>query len=204
MGIKANYTIKVPNKTDFLSSIGVDKDSFITVNRGGTFAVLHDFGVKFAADLAKKLENDSNIDTGRLVESMTFQVRRYGMSFVWEFSMYDYYKFIDQDIKAGKFPWDKSKGNTPTSQGNVLYQWVKRNNYKLLGGDAPKDLVKNQLSLAYLIGRNRKLNGRKGSRFFTSTVKDGRIAKLSADLSKALKSDVIINIKEYVKELKKK
>jgi len=205
VGIKANYTIKVPSSTEFLERIGTSKDDFIHVkNRGGVFDVLHTFGTKFAADMAKKLNELNDIDTGKLIESMTFQVKRFGTNYVWEFSMNEYYKWLDAGSKPGKFPWDKSKGLDPTGQGNVLYQWVKRNNYLMTGEGVPKKKLTNQKSLAYLIGRKIKLKGRKGNDFYTSTVNDGRIEKLTKDLSKALKSDVVINIKEYVKELKKK
>lgn len=205
MGIKANYTIKVPTATEFLESIGKSKDDFIhTKNRGGVFDVIHAFGVKFASDLAKKLNELNDIDTGKLIESFDFEVKRFGTNYVWQFSLLDYYKWLDKGSKPGKFPWDSSKGVEPLGKGNVLYHWVKRNNYLMTGEGVPKKKITNQKTLAYLIGRKIKLKGRKGNDFFTSTVKDGRIDKLTKDLSKALKSEVVINIKEYVKEIKKK
>ncbi len=205
MGIKANYKIKVPTKNDFLNDLGTDKDNFVKVNnRGGVFDIIYSFGVDFTNDLAKKLNDLNSIDQGKLIESMDFTIKRFGTVYTWEFSMNEYYKFIDKGVKAGgKFPWDSSKGFEPLGRGNVLYHWVKRNNYLMTGAKAPKKKKTNQSTLAYLIGRKIQRKGRKGNNFFTSTAEDGRIGQLQRDLQKALKLDVTINIKEFIKELKK-
>ena len=200
MGIKANYTIKTPTRLAFLEKIGKSKDNFILQqNKGGVFDIIYTFGADFTKTLADKLQEFNNIDTGKLIDSMDFTIKRFGTDYVWTFSMNEYYKYIDQDRKpGGKLPFEYYKGK------GVLFQWVKRNNYMMTGLKAPKNKKKNQETLAFLIGRKIKLRGRKGNRFFTSTVEDGRISKLSEDLSTALKVDVVIDIKNFVKEIKKK
>ena len=206
MGIKANYTIKTPTRLAFLEKIGKSKDNFILQqNKGGVFDIIYTFGDDFTHTLAKKLQEFNNVDTGKLIDSMDFTIKRFGTDYTWQFSMNEYYKYLDQGTKGGKFPWDLKYGTpkeNPAGKGNVLFQWVKRNNYMLPGKFRTKK--QNQLTLAYLIGMKIKKNGRKGNRFFTSTVEDGRISNLSKDLSKALGVDVVIDIKNFVKEIKKK
>jgi hypothetical protein len=202
MGIK-NGKIKTIKDTDFLSQFGQGRGDFIKVGRkGGVAEILALFGNSFLETLARKLNDSGNIDTGEIIDSMKFTLKRFGRNYSFEFSLNEYYKFIDKDIKpGGKFAWDKSKGIDKDGKGNVLYQWVKRNNYSMSNG--PKNKKQNQLSLAYLIGRKRQKVGRKGNRFFTNTVDDGRIQKLNKDLTKALKTEVTIDIMEFTKELKK-
>lgn len=192
MGIKANYRIKTPTEVEFLRGFGVNPKDFIKVNRrGGVFDILRTFGAEFTADLATKLNDYNNIDTGKLIESMKFSLKRFGTVYSFQFSLNDYYKYLDAGRKAG--------GKMPPP--GVLLAWVKRNNYTMSNG--PKNKATNQKSLAFLIGRKLKLKGRKGNKFFVSTVKDGRIKQLNDDLSKALKTEVTIDIREFVKEIKK-
>lgn len=208
MGIKSNYRIKTPTEVEFLKGFGSEPGDFVKVGRrGGIFDILRAFGSEFTFDLAKKLNDLNNIDQGKLIESMTFRLKRFGKDYTFEFRLNEYYKYLDKGRKpGGKLPFEYHR------QGGVIYEWVKRNNYFIEDGisrktgkpfKAPKGHVNNQIALAAIIGRKIKKFGRKGNKFFTSTVKDGRIKELNADLSKALKTEVTIDIKEFVKELKK-
>lgn len=217
MGIKANYKIKTPNRVGFLNRIGVSKDDFVKKETKGKGAmeIVYRFGVDLQKDLAERLNELRSVDTGDLITSMTFQMKRFGTVLRFSFLLNDYYKFLDKGVKpGGKFPWDSSKGIQPDGQGNVIYQWLKRNNIVMYNRGTVSSIktkrlkVKggkksNQLTLAYLIGRKIQKKGRKGNKFFTTTVKDGRIQKLQEDLSEALKTDIIIDIKDFVNEIKK-
>lgn len=221
MGIKANYRIKSVTKTDFLNSLGDSKDSFLKpTTKGGTFDIIHAFGVDFAGDLAKRLQELNDIDTGDLIDSFKFKIKKFGQKYEFTFNLNDYYEVLDKGRRPGlKYPW-VGTDYSPTSKGNVLYQWVKRNNYLLFNKNVTQNIKtrkfkikggnekltgkeKNQVALAWIIGNRIKKHGTKGNKFFSSTTKDGRIAQLSKDLSIALKTDVIIDIKEFVKEIKK-
>ncbi len=214
MGIKANYRIKPVSKTEFLKNLGASKDDFLKPEtKGGVFDIIQAFGISFANDLAKKLQELNDIDTGNLIDSFNFKIKRFGQNYSFTFNLNDYYKYLDQGRKpGGKFPWDKTKGNDETGDGNVLYQWVKRNNYLMFNKNVTQSIktkkttvrggkVQNQLTLAYLIGRKMQKYGTEGNHFFSKATKDGRIDKLTKDLSIALKTDVVIDIKEFVKEI---
>jgi hypothetical protein len=216
VGIKS-ANIRTIRNIQFLDKIGAgNKDDLIKpTTTGGVLDIVQKFGVKFTNDLAKKLNNLGAIDQGNLINSFDFTYGKEDTKMVFNFSLNDYYKYVDQGVKAGgKFPW-KGTDLTPTGQGNVLYQWVKRNGYKLPQKHTENKslkkkfsvydkLTRNQLTLAYIIGNRIKHKGRKGNKFFTSTVEDGRINKLSKDLSKALGFDVQVEIKNFVKEISTK
>lgn len=216
MGIKS-ANIRTIRNVQFLDKIGAgNKDDMLKpTTQGGVLDIIQKFGVKFTNDLAKKLNNLGNIDQGGLVDSFKFTYAKQNEKLEFDFSLNDYYKYLDQGVKAGgKFPWNGTDLN-PIGQGNVLYQWVKRNGYKLpeknnASGRVKKKfsiydkLTRNQLTLAYLIGMRIKHKGRKGNLFFTSTAEDGRVEKLSKDLSKALGFDVQVEMKNLAKEINTK
>ncbi len=211
MGIKTGKIVTAKN-IDFLNKIGASKNELIKPKTtGGVYEIIQKFGTAFANDLAKKLNAIGSVSTGALIDSFSFKYYDKGTVLEFTFSLNEYYKYLDQGRKAGgKFPWDITKGLDPTGTGNVIYQWVKTNGYSLKKDIVARKshskyspLVRNQLALAYLIGNRMKRKGTKGNKFWTSTVNDGRMAKLSRDLSKALGFEVIINIKNYVNEIKK-
>lgn len=216
MGIKS-ANIRTIRNVQFLDKIGAgSKDDLLKpTTQGGVLDIIQKFGNKFTSDLAKKLDQFGNIDQGNLTNSFRFTYAKQNEKLEFEFRLNDYYKYLDQGVKAGgKFPW-KGTDVTPTGQGNVLYQWVKRNGYKLPEKHTANTslkkkfsiydkLTRNQLTLAYLIGNRIKHKGRKGNLFFTSTAEDGRVQKLSKDLSKALGFDVQVEMKNLAKEINTK
>lgn len=178
-----------------LADFGVNKSSV----KGGKFTglngVLVAFGEKLVADLGKSLAAEKDT-TGALRNSIQFTTKVFGQLYTFELSMLKYYQWVDEGRPAGK------KG--PPIQ--VLKSWISNKNtfnevktkkgLKTLAND-----IQGVNQLAFLIGRKIRKKGIKATHFYSKVVNDGRLKKLSEELTKEAGREIIIDIKHFVNGL---
>lgn len=160
----------------------------------GKFSNVYDFinkwGEDFVSALDKSLDRKKDT-TGALRESIRFQIKIFSEYYQFELNMEDYYKWVDEGRKPGK---------GPPINPNVILKWV---SLKGLSGVVNKKGLKvlstninAAKSAAFLINRKIKRFGIKPTYFFSDVFEDGRIEVLKRELGKALKKDVLVEIRQ--------
>lgn len=149
--------------------------------------VLEGFGSDLVLDLDRALPRSADA-SGRLRGSIRFDLKILGVDYQFKLKLEDYYKFADKGRKPGKMP--------PVSK---IREWMQRKPAHLwfkkpLTGAQIKGLDINSASWAKARAISKR--GVKGTNFYTKTVTQARIDKLKADLEKALKRDVDIELKD--------
>lgn len=168
---------------------------------------LNDFGEQLiqdtAASLRRKKHTDASGQSG-LIGSARFTLRRTGSQLEFIFTMADYWEAVDKGRGKGK--------RQPPIK--PLLDWLARRNvnglaiYRSKLKNPAKSRVKfkdAQRSLAFAIAKDVARKGTirrfgyRGSRFFSELIEDGRLERLSEDLSEIIGEKIEI---ELTKELK--
>lgn len=157
-------------------------------------AYLEEAGKAIVDALGKALPDTSDA-TGALRKSIRFTIQPRGLVYHFELRLADYYEYVDKGRKAGKMP--------PVSS---IIKWiadkkfVMKNNKlqrKTQGGKLKK--VSENLNLttkiAWAIAKKISKHGTRGTNFYTPTVDDW-IENLKKELPKALKRDVLVEVRE--------
>jgi hypothetical protein len=167
-------------------------EKFVSVSE-----VLKKFGKDFVDALGKSLDNKKD-STGKLRESIRFQIKIYGQSYSFNLLMEDYYKWVDEGRKPGKGIPIKELDSWLKEPATISKLKLFQDSKLTTGKGLKKTLNKNSRvkSLSFLINRKIKLKGIKPTHFFTNVLEDGRVLKLQSDLRSALKKDIIVSIKE--------
>lgn len=196
-----------------LADLGTSKSLYTTNSTFGSLMgeVLNNFGNAIVAALHKSIESKGKNATGHLADSIHFDIIEQNQKFTFELFIADYYKWVDEGRKPGKFPWDKSKGLG--DEGNVIFQWlkvkgitsysiaektrnIKPNKFRTLtkGTNGSLKPDANLRSIAFLIGRSIAKKGIKPTHFYSEVVNDDAISQLHDALRDALKREVLISI----------
>jgi hypothetical protein len=130
--------------------------------------------------LVDGLQQSEQSASGNLEESIGFTISNNGANrLTLDIELADYYKFVDEGRKAGKWP-PRSKILTWLTMPNVLDRLGVR-------GQLP---IKEHESLAYLISRKIAREGTKGNHFFTNVVeKSGIIDEMAEAIGTAAVDD---------------
>ena len=175
---------------------------------GGLSDLLEDFGNEIIKALQNNLDSKGINASSNLRQSIDFTVKILGDNYRFQLSLEDYYKWVDKGRKTGRMPpdkfsglkgWISHKGIKPPMEYNVKVKTkkgivVKRRRFK--------DIIQANKSLSFLIRRKIGMKGTKATNFYSDVINAGSLNKLKADISKALKRDVIIEIQELKKEIK--
>lgn len=182
----------------------VDKSSRIIVDNKFEPQNAEDVFYKYKAEmieaLRRNLEQADKDQPGRLIQSIDVVIEQKGAKLSFELSMEDYWKYVDQGRKpGGKMPPQKA-----------LLDFIK---FRGIKGKPKQVVVKNKTvrkavkqvnrdkqlkQIAFGIGMNIKKVGIKPTKFYSSVVDSDFKARLNADLTKALKMDIEVNIKESI------
>lgn len=197
------------NKVDinFLNSIGESKSEFVTVEKFGSQIekVLYQFGKKISADLQKGLAAQKKYASGALASSIKFQVIDLDNGlYNFQLSLADYYKWVDEGRKPGKFPPPAAIQKWLTYQSVIaklgqnypLASHLKAGKRKHSGAHQSISVSSQSRlkSLAYLIGRKIAKKGIAPTNFYSAVVNENALLQLRKQLVKALKRDVLIQL----------
>lgn len=175
-----------------------------------TFPSVGEILKKYSQDimdaLAKNLQAEDKIATGNLIQSIKFPVKVFGTKYVATLSMDDYWKFVEEGRKPGKFPpidkilqWTVEKGLTLNPLSNRRKKLIRGLKHKKLK-KAVKQISKEKLrkSLAFLIGRNIAAKGIAPTHFASKVMTQTLIDNLRKDIAKAAKRDIVVELKSQL------
>jgi len=153
-----------------------------------TAAALRVFGGLFEQRLAQGMQENNSDASGELTESMAFVVRSKNSKVEMDFSMLDYYEFVDEGRKPGKQP--------PI---NSILKWLSLPlvRDKLSGGLSDAE-VSNPEGLAFQIARKIGREGTKGTDFYTNVIESRLVTQ---DLPKLIQESVGEDIDELMGSL---
>jgi hypothetical protein len=162
--------------------------------------VLEDFGNEMQEKMQNSLASGGGLASGALSQSIKFESKIMGSTFVFQLSLKDYYEWVDKGRKAGKQPPLKN-----------IIEWV--NTKATFGGYTPPGKIPIrdipnisdkavQKGLAFAIARKIGKKGTKGNDFYSDAVTDARLDKLRKDLALAASGDMKTVITDSFKRLK--
>lgn len=180
----------------------VDRSSRIIVDRNFEINNAEDVFYKYKAEIIEALrqnliEKDKD-QPGRLIQSINVLIEQRGSRLSFELSMEDYWKYVDEGRRpGGKMPPQKALLDFIKFRGisgNTKQVKLRNRTVKKAVRQVSRD--KKLKQIAFAIGQTIKEKGIKPTRFFSEVINDDLKARLKADLTKALKRDIEINIKE--------
>lgn len=156
---------------------------------------LNAFAKKVVDEAKANLKSQKKNVSGRLSDSLDYDLSLDGLKFILTFLMEDYGEFQDRGVSGRKRKYDtpysyKDKMPPPKS----LDQWVVRKGIKGVR-DAKGRFIKRK-SLRYLIARSIMNNGIKPSLFFTKPF-DRYMKDLPDDITKTFANQIQIEIANY-------
>lgn len=169
--------------------------------------ILTEFGNKIVKELSSNLNtyghNGGKIDSsGELRSSIRFTTKILGDEYSFQLSMKDYYEWVDEGRKAGKWA-----GAYPSVNPNNILKWMqtKSSLQSKIGtpsakiGRASKKSsavinITKAKSLAFLISRKIKEKGIKPTNFFSDVYNDDALLDLRNKLSAQLQKDIRIEL----------
>lgn len=187
-----------------ISELGVSKSS---VEQGGldlstVTGVLEHYMNLIITGTKEQLEGNNSNATHQLTQSIrpefTVKSEKFGMVYTAQILMEEYYEWVDKGRPAGKMP--------PLED---IVQWVRhKEGFRLRGKEKLGDIRergKNKRKAytmedivranAFGVARKIGLRGTKPTNFFTNVVNQEFYNNLNKDLSKALKKDVEVTIR---------
>lgn len=167
-------------------------------DKGGAIGdVFERFGELFIAETKRNLEEKGKNASFALSQSISYDVKIFGTKYQFSVSMEDYYKEVDEGRKPGSSPpindilrWMREKPVTLRTNGKRL---TRKNN-----PDPAKEYRKAAFYISKKIGRV----GTEGSKFFSDVVTKENLKIFQTELSKAVKREVTITIKDIKDKLK--
>ena len=154
--------------------------------------VLEDFGNEMQEKMQKGLSSGRGLASGALSQSIKFESKIMGSTFVFQLSLKDYYEWVDKGRKAGKQPPLKN-----------IVEWV--NTKATFGGFANVKNISDkavQKGIAFAIAKKIGKKGTKGNEFYSDAVTEQRLDKLKKDLALAASGDMKTVITDSFKRLK--
>lgn len=181
--------------------------------------------------LRDELKKHDKYATGNLVEHMRVDLEKDENVISFELVMQDYWKFVDKGVDGTKVkhgsPYKFTKGNIKqeavrrfmTSRrieeiswqkdGKTITLSAKKKNIKTKKGldkeaKKKKKIISRQSRLkaiAFVIGRGISKKGIKPTHFYTNTINEQFIKTFKQRVSEALKTDVLVSIKDIKKAL---
>lgn len=164
---------------------------------------LNSFGKQVVNRAKGTLKRRGKVVTGKLLNSVKYNVVKTQDGYSVEFSMLDYGKFIDKGVSGTKkkrsfVDYKGQKKTSPFSYGKTrdggltkgLDQWIVRR------GIAPRDAKGKFLSrksLKFLIARKIYLYGKQGISFFQKPLGLG-LKQFGSEMLKSVKEDIIENL----------
>lgn len=111
---------------DFLKGLGTEKGAIKNIKLEGVGGVLQQFGTTIIQQLRKSITDKTKYDT-LLGQSIAFTSKIFGMEYVFELSMNDYWRWVDEGRGASQ----KDEGGKVRKALAGIPGWIARRGMKL-------------------------------------------------------------------------
>ena len=203
-------------QSGFLDNLGTGRTGSPRLNT--VEAMLSLYAEEFIKKANDNLNKDNSVSTGKLGDSIEFQIDSFGTAFSMKLLALDYYDFVNKGVKGVKgsgitSPYSFKTINPSKSHVEAIRKWIKENKSKVKVTDIKYGKTRQESKaipyekrldqLAYIIARSSKKKGIKGTGFwdnaFDTTFKD-----FAVQMSKALGADIQVDLNNLVQGIKKK
>ena len=176
--------------------------------------ILEAFGIQLVEDLKESIlskkhgsQTNNSSDQSSLAGSIKYKIFGRDTAVTFSLTMADYWEAVDKGRGKGKKPPPVKSGELDRWQDGKGINALQIYRSKLKNPDkSTVTFQKARRGLSFAIAKAIAKNGTilrfgyRGSLFYTSVIKDGRIDKLKKDLAKALKRDVEIELFETIRK----
>ncbi len=186
---------------DFLDSVGSERGN--SKAAPNTLASVFERYGKAFVDSAKKnlLQHIPDSDSGKLYQSISFDVEIVGSMFRFTINMEEYWQYVNDGRRPGTPPpikpiieWLQHKP-TVASKFGITRKKTKDLKVKTFQGLSVKTPL---LSAAFAISKSIGKKGTKATNFFSDTVTDTAIERFKKDISSVIGKSIEINIASNV------
>lgn len=188
------------------SLLGISKSDVVTdIDLTTVEGVIMFYSNKIIEDAKANLASDGSNASYQLSQSIRpeFEIttEKFGVKYTMRILMEEYYEFVDEGRPPGKRPplirienWIRNK------EGFKLKQMDKIGDIRERGKNKRKPYTREEIirGAAFGIAKKIGLNGTRGNNFYANVVNQEFYNNLNKDLSKALKKDVEVTIKNMV------
>lgn len=168
-----------------LKQYGFEKDSVNLKPEQGSllYKILYKYGQRMVDSLGKSLDRNKDA-SGALRESIRFNIKILGDSYIFQLKLKDYYKWVDEGRKPGKMPPEEE-----------IIKWVRTKFINKASRKSGRPVtIKNVKSTAYAIRRKIAEKGIKPTRFYSKVINKKLISEMKRDIGKQFKKDVLITL----------
>jgi hypothetical protein len=176
---------------------------------------------RFLNKAADNLNKTGSVTTGKLLDSLDFEIISDRNGYTINFTALDYYKFVDKGVRgAGRSAKNstspyKFKYITPSkSHVTAIEKWIIRNRLTARASDVNKygrtgrerkaiDPTKGRQTLAYIIARSIKRDGLYETGFWSDAFED-TFKDFGVKMSAALGKTITVNLKQMAEDIKGK
>jgi hypothetical protein len=206
---------------DALSGLGETKSGFEPLDLSDIEKVLFEYAAEFQKMASRQLRRANKISTGKLEDSISFEVTETDAGFELALKVLDYYKFVDQGVRGAGA---NSKNNTSPYKYRdkmppikEILKWIKKKgSLKASAEDQKRGLSKAQKSsrvlratakklkpktLAFLIARKIQQRGLPYTGFWERSFEQ-TFKGLDVKLAEVTGLNIRTNFDELIKEIK--
>ena len=206
---------------DVFAGLGESKSSFDPLDLTAVEEVLFDYAKQFQKMASRQLRRANKISTGKLEDSISFEITETNNGFELALKVLDYYKFVDQGVRGAGA---NSKNNTSPYKYRdkmppikEILKWIKqKGSLKASAEDQKRGLSKAQKSsralratakklkpktLAFLIARKIQQRGLPYTGFWERSF-EKTFKGLDVKLAEVTGLNIRTNFDELIKEIK--
>lgn len=185
------------SRSELAGKLGQARSGFVVID--GKLApvsvaqFIEDWGGELVLALVKSLEKKKKNASGKLSDSIQYELKYFGDFFQFTLNMDDYWAYVDKGRKAGSMP--------PTAP---IIKWLGYQSVKSKRPFANGLTMVQKRQMAYAIARNIGKKGIKPSNFYSNVVNQKLLDKFKRDIKEKFKIDVQIEMKSFADKLKGK
>ena len=203
-------------QSGFLNNLGTGRTSSPRLST--VEAMLALYAEEFIKAANDNLNADNSTSTGKLGDSIEFELQGTNTAFNMQLLVLDYYDFVNKGVKGVKgsgisSPYSFKHINPSKSHVEAIRKWIKENRNKVKVTDIKYGKTRQETKaipyekkldqLAYIIARSNKKKGIKGTGFWDKAF-DNTFRDFAVQMSKALGVDVQVDLNQLVQGIKKR
>ena len=183
---------------------------------------------RFLNKAADNLNKTQSVTTGKLLDSLDFNIESTRNGYIINFTALDYYKFVDKGVRGAgaslknttspyrfKYLMGGGKGTKKKSDLiTAIQKWIKDNRMTATARDVNKygrtgrekkaiNTFSAEKTLAFLIARSIKRNGLMATNFWTDAFND-TFKDFGTQMSAALGKTITVNLQQMAAEVQSK